>query len=224
MKLDNIDNNFVTYKKFNALIEANELISILEKNNIDYLIENSSPNYDITLSANHSQDEFRIRIHPDNFEKVNNLIISELKDLPDKTHFIHQFNENELFDVLKNPEEWSPEVLFFAKNILETKGILISEEQLETWKNQKIELLKKPLKKPNKLIQTAIFLNILGGFSGMLVGWYLQKFVRTLFNGERVNAYDEETRLIGANLFKSGLIIHLAFVILLISYNLLKGI
>lgn len=222
MKIENTDNNFVTYKKFNSLLETKEIVRVLEENNIDYFIENASPSYDITLSANHHQDEFRIRIHPDNFNLLDQLIINELNELPEETHFIHTFSENELIEILKKPDEWSTEILYFAKNILAKKGVNIKNEELETWKNERIEFLKKPLKKPNKLIQTAIYLNIIGGFSGMFVGWYLHKFVRTLFNGERVFAYDENTRLVGKNLFKSGLAIHLFFVILLITYNILK--
>lgn len=220
--MDNLENKFVTYKKFNSLLEADELINLLEQNDINYIIENASPNIDITFSANRLQDEFRVRIQHEDFEKVNELLSSNIS--LDQDHFIHEFSIEELIEVLKNPDEWSPEIQHIAKTLLTQKNPNFNVYELESWKQEKIDSLKQTQSEPVTLIRAALFLCVLGGFSCMFVGWYLNNHLKTIFTGERVYVYDEETRNKGKRLLKIGVIVHVLTLVLYLLFLFLPRI
>jgi hypothetical protein len=217
----NKQSTFVTYRKFNSLMDAVPLMTLLKQNDIEYVIENASPSLDITFSANTMLDEYRIQISQSDFEKVDALLenISDVTvDEIDADHYLFEFTDEELKSILETPDEWSITDFVFARTILSKRGIEFTDEQLEDMRNARIRLLKTTRKTPRNFIFAGYVFALLGGVGGIAIGWYLKNFRKTIFTGEQVWEYDEKTRKIGAQIFTFGLVVNLLCVILFLWY------
>lgn len=211
---------FVTYRKYKSIFDTAPLVEILSAAGIEFEIENASPSVDITFSANPSQDEFRVKIAPANFERADTLLQANAEEIMkqiDSDYYLFSFSDSELVEILEKPDEWSNEDYFFARKILQDRKIAFSDEHLEQMKKNRLEFLRRPSKEPKGLIIAGWFFAFAGGLFGLIVGWYLKEFRRTLFNGERIWEYDEQTRKKGVRILKTGLFVH---VVLLFTYIL----
>jgi hypothetical protein len=207
---------FVTYTKYNSLLDAAPLIEILSEAGIEYEIENASPSLDITFSANTMQNEYRVKIVQEDFEKADALLqdaaLTTLDDI-EEDHYLFDFTDEELLEILEKPDEWSNNDYIYARKIFQERGKVFSDEQLNTMRNKRIENLKMPLPEPVGLIRTGWFFAVAGGLFGLIIGWYLKEFKKTLFNGERVWVFDESTRNKGRQIMQMGLIIHIILIV-----------
>jgi hypothetical protein len=203
---------FVTYKKFNFLFDAEPLIEVLLENEIEYEIENASPAIDITFSANTMHNEYRIKIAPEDFSKLEHIIQERTKLILDQIeddHYFHEFSETELIEVLQKPDEWSTADVIIARKMLEDRGKKYSDDEIQAMRNRRIAQLTTPAPRPDGLILSGWILVALGGIFGFFIGWYLNSFKKTIFSGEQVWAFDNATRKEGANMFIAGVIVHI---------------
>ncbi len=220
-------NEFVTYRRYNNLFDTAPLVELLQQENIEYEIENASPNLDITFSANTSQDEFRVKIAREDFEKVDKLIqalTTQLLDQLDSDHYLFEFTEEELIEILEKPDEWSNDDYVIARKILSDRGKFYSDDQLVEMRNNRISFLKKPKTEPSGLVLSGWIFALLGGLFGLIIGWYLKDFKRTIFNGQRVYEFNEETRKKGHKMMRLGLIIHIICLVVYLLYLILSNI
>lgn len=95
---------FVTFEKFNNESIAIDFGSLLNKNKIDFLIENISINFDPILSNNEFGKEYCVKIKKDDFEKANDILrekakkeINEIQD----DYYLLSFSNEELIDVIE---------------------------------------------------------------------------------------------------------------------------
>lgn len=218
------EKEFVTYRKYNALPDTLPLLELLQNEGIDYEIENASPNLDITFSANTSQDEFRVKIAREDFEKVDQIIQSMTRQILDQIeddHYLFEFTDDELVEILEKPDEWSNDDYIIARKILSDRGKVFTDDQVHDMRDKRIEFLMQPKPRPSGLILSGWIFVVLGGLFGCIIGWYLKDFKRTIFNGRRVYEFDEQTRIEGRKIMKSGLIMHILFVLAYIIYLVL---
>ncbi len=209
---------FITYRRFKTIFDAAPLVENLRAAGIEFEIENASPSLDITFSANDSQNEYRVKVSPGDFEKIDALLqtdAAEIMNKIDSDYYLFSFSDEELVEILEKPDEWSSEDHFIASKILNDRGKPLTEEQIELMRQKRIAFLKKSSPKPKGLITAGWIQVFAGGLFGIIIGWYLKEFRKTLFNGERVWEYDEPTRLKGARMMKTGLFVH---VLLLFAY------
>ena len=135
---------YLNYQKFSSNDEALLFIKLVKANNIRFKVEDTSQIFDPAMANNKHEMNVIILVHADDFSKLDTVLEnqSELSlDDFDKEHYLFNFSEDELIDILKKSDEWSLQDRILARLILEKKQIIFSEEQLTTWKNDRYKLL-----------------------------------------------------------------------------------
>jgi hypothetical protein len=211
----------VTYRKYKTEEEAIELIDLLKSNDIDCHVENISSSFDITFTGGTGlEDKIAIKLKTSDFEKADNLlhrIASENIDLVDKDHYLFDFSDDELFEILENYNEWGKTDYVLAQKLLKERGKDISDEQVQELKNKKNTELRQPEKGHKGWLIFGFISAVLGGLLGIFIGYHHFKFKKSIPTGEKVYAYDAETRKTGLRIFYVGMI---AFILWLIVWLL----
>ncbi len=210
--------DFVTYQKFWSIDEAVELIQLLKDNDIEFEVVDNSISVDVTFVPNRDREK-EVKLRKDDFAKVDELLetIAEnnLGNI-DKDHYLFQFSQAELLEIIQKPDEWSKEDFLLAKHILATHGIAITSDQVKELKEQRLEKLAEPESGNALWTFLGYVLALGGGVLGILIGWHLMSFKKVLPNGERVYVYTKADRQHGNSIVVLGIVCLIA----LILYNL----
>jgi hypothetical protein len=142
---------FQTYKKYKTEDESIMLLDLLKSNNIEYQIENIAPSVDITFTGGGEglQDIIAIKLKSEDFSKVDNLlndIAIKSLDLIGKDHYLYNFTNDELLEILENYDEWNRSDFALAKKILKDRGKEIAEDKVQELIDKKNAELRKPEK------------------------------------------------------------------------------
>lgn len=183
--------NYAVFKKFSDLSQAQELSSFLKQNKIDCKLVNNSPAVDITFSGNTLQNEVQLLLKQVDFDNANKLLEKQAENLleqMDQDHYLFDFTNEELFDLIMKPDEWGAFDYKLAQKILKDRGQTVNDDLIRTLKKQRIADLAKPEQGQRPWIYIGYFLSILGGIMGIFIGWYLWTYKKTLPNGQKVYA------------------------------------
>jgi hypothetical protein len=205
-----MDNEFVTYRKFGTLEEANALIETLKNNGIPYEMEDNSPDTNIISTyGSQEQTEFDIKISPTDFEKADLVLEKDALETVRKLsndYYLFYFGIPELYEIIDHFDEWNETDYLLAQKILKSKGEKISDEEIKKRKNTRIEELKKPEKAGIQWLMLGYLSAIFGGILGIFIGYYLSQFKKRIPNGEKVFAYDNYSRNSGKIMFVIGIV------------------
>lgn len=212
---------FLIFQKFNTKSRAVDFGILLNKNKIDFLIENISIDFDPILSNNEFGKEYCVKIRKDDFEKTNDILheeakkeINEIKD----DYYLLSFSNDELLNVIEKSDEWNKFDVELSHKLLKERGNEITTEQINEIKKQRIVELSKPEAEQNIYIVIGYVCALLGGFLGLFIGWHLLTHKKTLPNGNRIYAYSENDRKQGNRI----LILGFGFIVVWILYRILK--
>ena len=118
----------------------------------------------------------------------------------DENYYLYEFSDEELIEIVLKKEEWNKFDYLLAQKILKDKGKEINSDLLNVIEKQKIEELTREEKLPKMWIYFGYFFAVIGGFLGVLIGYYIMTYKRTLSNGESVYLYKKEDRKQGQNI------------------------
>jgi hypothetical protein len=205
-----MQNPFLSFRTYNTLEQAQPLIDLLDINNIGYLVEDETLNYDPTsLNGTSLQKTIVVKIKPSDFISTENLLgemASKTLDMVDKDHYLFNFTDSELLEILIKPDEWSPFDYELSKKILKDRGKEISPEELEEYKSDRINNLRKEEPYQHILVYIGYTLSLLGGIGGGFIGWHLMSSQKKLPDGNLVYGYNPEDRAHGKIIFIIGII------------------
>ena len=196
--------------------EAEGLISSLKDNGVNVQIEDASPPVDLTFSGNTLQNEIRIKVKQSDFETANQFLEKQAEQLVDKfsdEHYLYDFTDDELIEIIEKPDEWSKVDYLLSQKILKKRGHEISKEKVEELRQKRIDELRKPEKGHKGWLIFGFISAILGGLLGIFLGWFHWTFKKTDPTGQRVYAYDQQTRKIGQGIFWIGLVSFIVWII-----------
>jgi hypothetical protein len=200
---------FITYRKFNEQDQVEYLTNILKENEIDFEIAEDRDSLDTLYGANHLTKHFYIKIKKEDFAKADSILLSLMEtDLAtvDKDHYLFDFTDEELFEILSKPDEWNEADYLLANKILRDRGKEISDHTITLLKTQRIKELAKPDEGHRRWMYAGYIFALLGGLLGIFIGWHLSTFKKTLPNGQRVYGYTEMDRMHGNRILIIGLI------------------
>ena len=195
---------FITYQKFDDVALANELIEVLKKHHIKYLMEEESLTFDPSYAFNPLSKDFAVKIQGKDFEQVTQLLQhDESEDINKigKDYYLFSFIEEELMEVVTKADEWSAFDVVLARKILAEKGKNLTDEAIAAINEKRIEELKVPDPPQTLWIIIGYIFAFTGGLLGLFIGWYLLSFKKTLPDGERVYEYSERDRKHGRMIF-----------------------
>lgn len=192
---------FITYKKFHDQESADSFAEVLTENGIEFEMDYDRDSLDSTLSGDkHFTEVYSLQIRPEDFYNVDAIIIkSSEKELEAVTtdHYLYEFTDEELFDLLSKPDEWSAFDYQLAQKILKERGKQVNPEIIDLLKTQRIKTLAKP-EEPQKVWKYAgYFFALIGGIIGVFIGWHMSTYKKTLPNGQQVYGYTKEDRMHG---------------------------
>jgi hypothetical protein len=202
--------NYSIFRKFPTLEQASELKDLLNENGIESILTYNVPPVDVTFSGNTLQKEIEIRIKQADFKKAEEILeknAEELIDQIDTDYYLFEFTDEELYEVLLKSDEWNAFDYTLAQKILKQRGKSVDKELLNSLKNERLKDLAKPEGNQQPWIIGGYVFSILGGFLGLMIGYFLWTSKKTLPNGQKVYSYAENDRKHGKYIFYIGLII-----------------
>lgn len=220
MGIDLSNMELILYKKFNEQSQVEYLTDILKEHGIDFEVTEDRDSLDTLYGGNHLKKHFFIKIKKDDFAKVDSILMElsekELGSV-DKDHYLFDFTDDELFEILSKPDEWNERDYLLSRRILRDRGKDISDDTIRLLKKQRVKELAKPDEGHRTWMYAGYIFALLGGLLGIFIGWHLSTFKKTLPNGQRVYGYTKADRMHGNRILIIGLIMFLISVAIQIS-------
>ncbi|HJR99548.1 MAG TPA: hypothetical protein VJ780_01330 [Flavobacterium sp.] len=167
---------YFVFRKYPTIFQAKELEDLLNQNNISTQLTDNIAPVDASFSGSTLLNEYEIKIQFEDFEKAELILENEAENLIDQVdsnHYLFDFTDDELYDILLKADEWSEFDYKLAQKILTTRGKSIDKDLLKALKNKRIEILAKPEGNQKPWIISGYILAILGGFLGIIIGYSL---------------------------------------------------
>jgi hypothetical protein len=205
---------FTTYEKYFNPDQAQPVIAILKENNIPYEFASIKQVVDQVIAGGGPAYLYEIKIPDNQFNKANRLLRENIQvnlDEVDPDYYLFKFEDFELVEILRLPDEWGRLDYAIARKILESRGIVYTNDELEALWKTRIETLAKPEKDGQSWVYAGYFLSAMGGFFGVLIGLVLIQSTKTLPDGRKVHTYDEDTRKQGKTILVISLIVFAIF-------------
>ena len=200
---------FVTFGKFNDRAIALELTAVLQMNEVEYLLEDTSSSLVPILGDSELTKEFRIKLRKEDFERADSLLkeisLTQIEKI-DSDYYLFDFTDEELMEIITKRDEWNQFDFLLAQKLLKERGKEIKPEVVELLKKQRIAELAKPEESQKTWIYAGYILAFLGGFIGIFIGWHLLSHKKTLPNGDRVYGYSTSDRKHGYRIFIIGVL------------------
>ncbi|SHH73706.1 hypothetical protein SAMN04488109_5051 [Chryseolinea serpens] len=201
---------FLIFKKYTDKESAEALTNPLQAHGIAFQITRDIENLDVLYGTNPTTEFYYVKIKSEDFPKANALLLdlgnTDLNTV-DKTHYLFEFTDEELFDLLSKPDEWNALDYQLAKKILRERGREVNDEIIESLKKQRIVELAKPDESNRVWIFIGYLAILFGGLFAIIVGWHLFTYKKTLPDGQRVYEYSEKDRRHGKRIFYLGMIV-----------------
>lgn len=115
---------YSVFRKYPTILQAKELENLLNQNNIDTVLTDNIPPVDVSFSGSTLQNEYEIKIQFENFEKAEKILENEAENLieqVDPNHYLFDFTDEELYEILLKSDEWSEFDYKLAQKILTKK-------------------------------------------------------------------------------------------------------
>lgn len=189
---------FLTFCTLSNIPLAEQLIEVLNQHEIPFEIEDHTPTFNAILGNDTNiVKEIVIKLRSIDFEKAGNLLneISEVQlSEVDKDYYLLSFTDEELIEIIMKPDEWSNFDYQLAKKILKSRNQNVNDNMIELLRRQRVQELAKPEQFSTYWRYAGYLFAILGGFMGVMIGFYLVYFKKTLQNGESIYVYDLQER------------------------------
>lgn len=204
---------FLPIRNFSQEEQFMELLDILEEHGLPYQTEVYRQRLDpismVTLAP-----EFIVKVQSGHFSEVYELLniqAARAVGQADEDHYLFDFKDEELFDILASPDEWSAFDYQLARRILRERDIDVDQKLLDLLKKSRMEVLAQPEEKQTAYLSVAYLFAFLGGVVGIVIGWNMVTAQKTLPNGQQIYAYRESDRKHGRWIIALGSIMFLVW-------------
>ena len=201
---------YIVLKRFSSLEEAQECHKLLSEKGVTTRLADNVPPVDITFSGNTVGYQYEIQIDPANFANAESILEEqEMQSLPlvEDDHYLYQFSDQELLEILQKPDEWNKLDYALAREILLKRGKEIDQETLDLLKQERLMQLREPEPQQKYWVIFGYISALLGGLLGIAIGYMLFSSRKSLPNGERIFSYSDHDRKHGTNIFYIGLFV-----------------
>lgn len=185
------------------------LLNLLDSKDILYEGAALEKNNDHHLTAVVQKPGYAVSIQPEDFSRVealmDDLAGEDLKNL-DKSHYLYQFNIDELKEIIEKPYEWSANDVAIAVKLLNDVGQKVTPAELAALKRKHYDQLSQPVKADIVYLIRCYLSALFGGFLAIIEGRHLFKSTKTLPDGKMVFEYDSITRNHGVMIYWVGIV------------------
>ncbi len=187
---------FVTYQRFNNKEDLQDFAAFLQQNGIAFRVEEESMGADLIIANNDFEKDFRLKLVRADFKKANQLLEAYYKQDIDKIpgdYYLFGFSNDELMEIIRKRDEWGIFDFLLARKILKERGEEVSDAEITTIANNRLQELAQPSKSAGSWIFMGYLSAFVGGFFGLAIA-YMLSLKKTLPNGERVYVYNAKDR------------------------------
>jgi fumarate reductase subunit D len=218
---------FINYRSYNDKAVAVSLYDQLTKQGIPVQWEDSEGFFDASFANYEFLNLYYIKLLPADFKRADEILlksINESGERPAEDYYLFSFNNDELRDVLKKPDEWNEFDIYWAEKILSERGVQVKKELLVQDKIERLNELKKPWQLDKLWIVCAvglclaalIFPDVRLAAGVMFVGGYISFSKKTIPDGQRVPAFSSGDRSFGKLVFLAGIVLAVYHVLIYI--------
>ncbi|UPL49986.1 hypothetical protein [Hymenobacter sublimis] len=198
---------FQSYQRFANVEVAQPLLQLLHQHNIPYETKLDQPRIDPSFAFNPTNSYFVVQLRPEDFEVAQTLELDANDALtasaaPD--HYLFNFPDEELLDVLLKPDEWNSFDVALARRILRQRGHDVSPALMERLRQQRLQDLARPEPSQKAWILFGYAMALLGGIVAVFIGWHLYSHKKQLPNGQQVLAFQPRDRAHGFRILVLG--------------------
>lgn len=197
-------------KTFSSQEEAEAIALILKENGIEPKLGDNLPKVDSHFLGTSTNNQYEIKIKQADFGKAKRILEEEAQKLVnriDTDYYLYEFTDDELYEILLKPDEWSEFDFLLSQKILKARGKNIDQDLILSLQNQRIKDLSKPEESQTAWVISGYIFAFLGGFIGLVIGYHLWKSKKTLPNGKQTYNYSESDRINGKYIFIIGVIV-----------------
>ena len=206
--------DFEFYRDFFNGEQAEAFVELLKENKVEFKLEKSRTLLEGTITGYGLVPHSVLKLRATDFSLVNRILEEQARNDKDfiANHYFQTYMAAELLEVVQKPDEWTPEDVVVAHHLLDKQGVVIPPEQVENFKQQRIETLMEG-KKSSKtrsvvnllcIILGAVLISPLLLVVGLGMGWYYWQDKTIDSNGNKYFTFDEASRNVGKAIFFLG--------------------
>jgi hypothetical protein len=198
-----------SFRHYADRAEAVDLVALLNSEGLDAVVSDNSAVFDVTFTAG-AEQEYHVLLPADEFLRAEEILEREAREVPlilSAEHYLRTFDNDELMEVLKEADAWSPEDRVQAERLLRARGVAVDHEVLRAARQQRMEELARPEKARWTWLAVGIALIWIGGIGGLVIGWSLMSARKVLPDGRSVYRYTEGDRRSGQVIFMMGAVV-----------------
>lgn len=190
-------NEFVVYRSYNNLFEAEGFSAFLNQNNINNYLMVGASTTDPLFINEERYNTFQLLIAPENLEKIEDLIEMNFEELfpkIPKDYYLLEFDEEELKQILKEKYKWNIQDYCYAKRLLKYKGIVYTENELSNFNKQNYYEIKGPKSLKCKYVAIGYLLAVFIPFWGVYWGYEIFRMKKELPDKKLVSYYNDDAK------------------------------
>lgn len=214
--MDESAQEYRLFASFSLREQAKDIVDLLNENGIQYKWNDN--NHEIIsgiIGSTTPTDKSQLLLLEKDFNKVETLLkLHNLESELSDDYYLHNFNYEELTEVVMKPDQWGAIDYELAKKLLKQQNADLDDDWFQLQKKHRIAQLKKPDRSNPLIIYAGYLLALLGGIFGVFIGHSIWNGKKTIFNGEQVFRYREEDRLHGKRIVITGTILLIIYIAL----------
>ena len=161
--------HLINYQTFPTLQDAAGLIELLEEHQIPYEIDDSSMRFGLLGNDNTLETGAIIKIQASDVEKVKKIDVQNAPIEFTANHYLYTFSDNDIMDILVNPEEWTDEEIELAKEIAKQRNLQLTAEAVKYSRRksytEREKKIREQVTEENEIIGRASWFGAISGFS-----------------------------------------------------------
>jgi hypothetical protein len=199
-----MNSEYLTFKIFPDKVSAEDFSEVLKLAGIDYYIEEDALVFDASYANNPLSKDYAIKVRHSDFKSAgkayDDYFAGQVGQAPPE-HYLFNFSDEELLEVLARPDEWGPFDYQLSKEILRQRGIEVSDHKIAILKAERYKQLAKPESESVSNIAAYYIISIIFFPVGIIIGWTWGYSKKQLPDGYKVYAYNEKVRSHGRTIF-----------------------
>lgn len=199
--------------------EAEAIGQLLKEAGVDYRIDTGAPGWNSAKAGVVDANSRMLMIPVEQFGEANSLLelsAAQQEVLIDDEHYLNDFTDEELTQIVAQRHEWSTHDYLAAIKLLDQRGIQIDPEMIARQQEENLRQIREPKSAHKATLSRVAIVALFGGPMGLLQGYHYWQSTKTDPTGEKYFEYDAATRSKGQFIFSAGIVSTVAWTVIIL--------
>jgi hypothetical protein len=204
------------YKLYYNREQAEAVGAVLGEADIAFEIIATRKQFDPSYAFNSVDPDINLMLRAEDFSRANEVLkiyYAKQAETVDPNYYLFHFTDKELLDIIRKQDEWGAFDVALAKQILQDRGIPITDEADAISTRQRMVELAQPEAAPLWMFLAGYILAFIGGFGGFVMGRLLSA-TKILPNGQRVTVYTKSDHAHGRVIMIMGGLLFVTYILI----------